>query len=282
MSPSEEPKSRQLLRECGIGEPELAAIARGDMQWDLLNATDAPGESDLVLFGEEGGHRFVARLTPSQADELLSAWDYERRSRQPDDKSSFPPGTYDDWAGVSPDSDWESLVRSYRSACTIMRRGLSREATEPWLFLCRHTIELQLKAIVMLGQDALGVEPDLPDHHNLKRLWTAASPFFLLHRRPDTDLALRARAIVEAYDAADNGSYSFRYPVTRANARIKHSNALHQFSPAQHADAFERCCNYLGDIIRTLRVRLFFRGVAKASAAKTTSDPMPRSEPPSL
>jgi hypothetical protein len=243
----------------GLTEGILAGIERGEVDWDLI-PNEATDESDLLLSHEEGGTRYQGTLTREQVDELMNAWDFERRptdaTKHP---AAFPPGTYDDWTGVRQETNWEHLVQTYRKAAVQLAEARSQELAEPWLFLCRHALELQLKAVIMLGQEALGLDADLPDHHDLQRLWTAAYPFMCLRKGHNERTADVVRTLVGDYHAADPGGASFRYPVSRNNRPLQHPDFLHRFSREQHASHFATACDYLSKALSRLRFRSMLR-----------------------
>lgn len=263
------PKTRELLKALGLDDWELENIEKGTLDWDLIPADYGDSEStdsDLLLSLCEGGQRVHGRLSKSQVDELINVWDFERR-QSPDDHRpvTFPAGDYDDWTGIGPDSDWLDLVRGYRAATELLTSAASTKVAAPYLYLCRHTLELQLKAIIMLGQQALRLVLDLPSHHDLQKLWTAAYPI-ASGRRPSGSKELAAiRQIVDDYNKADPGSYNFRYPVTRSNMPIVHKAFVHAFSQKTHASNMKEAFDYLDDIIRELRFSVLLRGLDESA-----------------
>jgi hypothetical protein len=210
----------------------------------------------------------VARLSQSKTDELINTWDFERRQVAGKIRpSTFPIGEFDDWTGIKPDADWIDIIKSYRTASRILSAESCREAAAPYLFLCRHTLELQLKAIIMLGQQAFDLALDLPSHHDLPKLWTAAYPI-AIHRRPKGRASLlEVRQVVDDYHEVDPGSFNFRYPVAKNNNPIVHKEFVHAFSQKAHSSKIERGCDFLDDVIRSLRFAVLWRGV-KASTSK--------------
>jgi len=65
---------------------------------------------------------------------------------------TFPCGQIDDWTGIRPNSDWQDLIKGYRQAVEMLAARPPRATAAPYLYLCRHVLELQMKAIIMLGQ----------------------------------------------------------------------------------------------------------------------------------
>ena len=212
--------------------------------------------------------QFDINIGSQDAIDLLNAWEFERR-KQHDQKDTrpdvFPDGELHDWAGVTPDSDWQDVVSGYRAASQTLAAS-SPHLTHPYLFLCRHTIELQLKAIVMIGQQWLRVEPDLPGHHDLQRLWTAALP--IAHAKLGArlekaiDLAL-VRSLIDSYHQVDSGSFAFRYPVGKNNRAHSHQAYLYRFSASGHHQKFERVADGLNKVILSLRYGLMFSTLSR-------------------
>lgn len=126
---------------------------------------------------------------------------------------TFSAGTSDDWTGIKPDVDWLDLIREYRAAMDILAREQPPGVPAPYLFLCRHTLELQLKAIVVLGQQSMKLVPDLPPVHDLQKLWTAAYPIAKTRSWVKDDELATVRQVVDDYHLADPSSFAFRYPV---------------------------------------------------------------------
>ena len=253
------PQTRSILTGLGMNQADLLLIEQGKVSWDLLSdAESGEDQTDLVLFYDEG-HRRIGRLTPSQVVDLINASEFESREKSDRSQSiAFPPGNYDDWAGVRPNSNWDHLVQAYRRAAAILATSHSLHLTEPWLFLCRHTLELQLKAIIMLGQEWLGLDADLPGHHDLQRLWTGAFPIASLQKSHSKAKSQAVRELVQAYHDADPLSFSFRYPVSKSNAPVDHAPFLQRFSIAQHRAMFDSACDYLDTLIKELGQRVSF------------------------
>ena len=234
------------------------------MDWEVLdsNHPHPDADADLLLFHVEGGQKCVGILTKCQSEELSNAWDFERRGRKGLTRPpSFSAGELDDWTGIGPDSDWHDLIHGYHLAIETLSVELSPAAASPYLFLCRHVVELQLKAIIMLGQEVLELTSDLPSHHDLQRLWTSAYPMaknFVSNRDPSIDTA---RQLVDDYHAADPHSVNFRYPVTKSNQPVAQAEFIHEFSLKQHATAFKKSCEALNDVIRRLRFSIAFKSL---------------------
>jgi hypothetical protein len=258
------PKTRELLANFGLRSLDLDDLESGEVSWDIVDSNHPHPENgaDLLLFHSDGGNKFVGSLTEQQVDQLISTSEFETREGGPHTRPAiFPVGTVDDWTGIRPNSDWEDLVRGYRQAVEILRARPPRTTAAPYLYLCRHLLELQLKAIIMLGQEAMDLAPDLPSHHDLQRLWTAAFPFVAKHFGSKTPDLEGVRALIKEYHAADPGSFSFRYPVTKGNMPVDHDSCMHSFSLKGHADQFADACDALDKAILHIRLARLFKGL---------------------
>jgi len=242
------PHTTKLLNGFGIDSEDIVRIENGDISWDII-------ENDLLLFNSEGGHRHIAKLSESQVEELINSWEFERRESKDQERPiTFPFGEVDDWTGIRPGSDWQDLIKGYREAVEILATTPPRTTAAPYLYLCRHTLELQMKAVIMLGQQSMHLAPDLPSHHDLQKLWTAAFPI-AKHNFPKGETQLAdVRQVVDDYHMADAGSFSFRYPVTKGNKPVDHASFIHAFSHKHHASQFRKACDTLDEIINKLRL----------------------------
>lgn len=272
------PKTRELLADFGLSSVDLDAIESGEVSWDIVDS-DHPhpeADGDLLLFHSDGGHRFAGCLTQRQVDQLISTSEFERRECGPHTRPAiFPAGTVDDWTGIRPNSNWEDLVKGYRQAVDILRARPPRTTAAPYLYLCRHLLELQLKAIIMLGQEAMELVADLPSHHDLQRLWTAAFPIVAKYYGGKTRDLEGVRALIDEYHAADPSSIGFRYPVTKGNRPVNHESFMHSFSHQGHADQLAAACDSLDKVILRIRLSRLFKGikeVRRGEAAKDKSD----------
>jgi hypothetical protein len=204
--------------------------------------------------------RHVVTLTGDQADSLVNAWEFERRAVGGNvHPSTFSEGTIDDWIGIAPDtSNWSDLAAGYWEAVSILANSKRPSISAPYLYLSRHTLELHLKAVIMFGQEWMRVAPDLPGHHDLAKLWTAAVPIAKATRLKDDSRLRTVGQMVDDYCKVDCGSYSFRYPVSKNNEPIQHQAFLHAFSLEKHAELFQNAVDFLGELIRTLRILILF------------------------
>ncbi len=257
----------------GLDETDINMIESGEVSWEIYG-------NDLLLFHCEGGHRHECTLTSDQVDALLNAYRFE--SRKMDGKSDsvvFSPGEIDDWAGVAPDSDWEKYVEGYACAANALCHRIPKDFIEPYLFICRHTLELILKAIIMLGQEDMDLTPDLPGHHNLEKLWTSAFPIMRIHDKCTGDEVSLVRTVVREYHRADLGSFNFRYPVSKDNRKISHEEALHAFSLESHNLQFNNAVTSLSKVIKNLKMRLILKGIDLVAAQQANPEGRPKGRP---
>lgn len=251
------PKTTALLKSLGLDDFDIASIHSGEITWDIIDHNN--GSFLLLLFNNEGGQRGVAYISEEQMNELLNVSEFERREAEVDFRSpSFPGGDVDDWAGIKPDSDWLDLVKSYREAVENLSQKSTNTNAAPYLFMCRHTIELQLKAIIMLGQETMELTAFLPGHHDLEKLWSAAFPIIKLYPPKDKSQIKQVKQIVMDYHEADPGSFNFRYPVGTNNRPIDHASFVYSFGMDQHTSSFSSACNCLDKVIERLRFAKIF------------------------
>lgn len=146
------------------------------------------------------------------------------------------------WTG-RPVQDLVAYAESYRSAaCRLVHahrelrfNTLDHQAL-PILFLYRHSFELFLKAIVYysatlsISDSEIGVAlPRLWREHSLVRLHAMALPVLQEPHHSLLDAKQLGQNLCElaiAIDAVDNGSYSFRYPVTSSGTSSLPSHFL--------------------------------------------------------
>ncbi|MFC1600815.1 hypothetical protein ACFL34_00505 [Candidatus Sumerlaeota bacterium] len=251
-------KTHDLLKRYGLDDEDIRMVESGEVEWDIL------GNNDLTLLHRDWGQRHQRVLTDDQINELLNAHRFESRKRDHGiDSVTFVPGEIDDWAGITPDSDWEGFVKGYANAANALHRSVRVDSIEPYLFLCRHTLELTLKGVILLGQESLGLAQDLPDHHDLCRLWTAAYP--ILRDKLSNEESDFIRSVVDEYHSMDPGSFSFRYPVSRKNRKINLDSRLQSFSLKEHNTTFRKVVDRLGGIIMILKLNILFSGALRNS-----------------
>jgi hypothetical protein len=244
----------------GLDDQDIQMIKSDEVDWDIR-------ENQLVLWHCEGGHRYACELTDDQVDELLNAYRFESRARNGGIESvAFVPGQIHDWAGVAPDSNWEGFVNGYVNAANALHKAIPNDSIEPYLFLCRHTLELTLKGVIMLGQESLGLIQDLPDHHDLCRLWTAALPILLIKGKLSAEQIDLIRSVVDEYHSMDAGSFSFRYPVSKRNKKINHDDRLQSFSLEKQNGTFREVVGCLHKVVKNLKM-----GIVLSKAWRNTA-----------
>lgn len=253
-------KTYDLLKKYGLEEKHIEMVESGEIYWDII-------DNQLMLIRRDGGQRTLCKLTDEQLNELLNTYRFESRKRDHKiDSVAFVPGEIDDWAGITPDSDWEKLVNVYANATDILHKSIPVESIEPYLFLCRHTLELMLKGVILLGQESLGLDQDFPGHHDLCRLWTAAYPILKIKSKLSNEDSDLVRSVVNEYHSVDPGSSSFRYPVSKKNKKINHDNRLQSFSLKEHNIKFRKVAKCLHKVIINLKIGIILSNVLRKSA----------------
>ena len=259
------PPTVNYLKAFGLDDIDIEAIENGESDCIIVPDPEEPttlssSESHFVLLHSDGGHRNVGRLSKTQVDDFLNVWEFDCRESCPQERpATFAVGNYDDWAGIKPNSDWYDLILEYRTAIDILAGKVPCKATAPYLYLCRHTLELQLKAIIMLGKKVMKQDHDLPSTHNLKELWDMANAI-ASKRNSDWGKQLTiVQQLIDGYHDADPGSFNFRYPVTKNNLPIVHKTFVHTFSQETHASKFREAYDCLNVVIVPLRFDALLR-----------------------
>jgi hypothetical protein len=123
--------------------------------------------------------------------------------------------------------DWYKFAHGYKIAAEVLisrlnERGvISERVCLPILFLYRHYVELSLKALLLdLGELTDG-DQEIPGSHALIPLWknlrTRLLGFDPGQESPWLD---RAEVLIKELDTLDPRSFTFRYPVSKAGARL--------------------------------------------------------------
>ena len=117
--------------------------------------------------------------------------------------------------------DWLAYMLGYREAADIIVDQAQEFGVDlvvyPVMFLYRHYLEISLKYIFIVLRRYFEDSSDLPVHHKLDVLWNDVRS--LMEREwNSTDYkdyydAIEAR--ITEFHIVDEGSYSFRYPVTK-------------------------------------------------------------------
>lgn len=107
---------------------------------------------------------------------------------------------------------WIELARAYRSAAMVLvgralEHGVEWDAAHSALFLCRHTLELYLKAIV---QDGTMTAPVSGNGHGLGSLGARLAQLLKGHYWAED--VERLCAFIDEFDAIDPKAMVFRFP----------------------------------------------------------------------
>jgi hypothetical protein len=250
-----------ILQRFGLDEHDISMIQSREIDWELF-------DNQLVLLHPEHGQRTIGVLADEEVEELLNAYKFDRRnSDKPRSNSQlFSDGSIDNWAGVSLNTNWKPLTENYSTAAKVLGDNLKNDSIEPYLFLCRHTLELKLKAIIMLGQDFLNLSEDLPSHHDLAKLWTIAYPMILaLKIKIDEEELKQIKAVVDEFHKSDPSSFSFRYPVTTKNKKITHDSKLLSFDLQNFREQFTQVDHFLSQVINQINHKIAWREIWKIS-----------------
>lgn len=119
---------------------------------------------------------------------------------------------------------WYSFGTSYRLAADALaaaieqRPGTANVLTLPLIYLYRHYIELRLKSLLLDAGELLDDPQQVPPAHYLVTLWHRVRSLLLkVDRSSEGPWLERADAVIHQFDALDDGSFSFRYPVDKDN-----------------------------------------------------------------
>lgn len=262
-----------LLKKHGLDESDIEMIRSGEVDWELHG-------NHLLLFHRDGGSKHETALRDDEIEELLSVSRFEAQSADLQYHSDiFPLGSVDDWMGVAPESNWQHLTDVYSKAVNVLGGSMPPGSAEPYLFLARHTLELWLKAIIMLGQESLKLVPDLPDHHDLQRLWTAAYPVIRIKSKISKPEIEQIALLVNEYHSLDPGSFTFRYPVNKKNKAIKTDQRVRAFSLKSHSERFEGVKEVMSQLIRNLKFSIVWSRASEEYAQKGDSEEHPDEAP---
>jgi hypothetical protein len=125
--------------------------------------------------------------------------------------------------------NWSLFADCYRRSADDLANTATREPWRhdllgaPMLFLYRHYIELQLKALLLHAGELLDDPQTVPPRHYLKILWERVREMLLRvsKQRPDDPWFARADDIIGQFDEIDKTSFAFRYPVdTKGNPSL--------------------------------------------------------------
>jgi len=205
------PLTRRVLTEAGIDEARLAGIEDGTYEWTIgpapaigisANQETARRISEaaalrrdfaIKIVRSEAAQRtqrpydpsprarrvYEAAIPNALGQRIARTRSYEEALAKRGEAESvlFAQGTIDDWTSVALAPTWDALAFEFRQAAEVLAAADTVESpvpTLPLLTLCRHHLELALKAIVMAGDRLAGNAADLPVKHQLSPLWTRA------------------------------------------------------------------------------------------------------------
>ena len=119
--------------------------------------------------------------------------------------------------------DWLAYTLGYREAADIIVDRAQDFGVDlvvyPVMFLYRHYLEISLKYIFIVLRRYFEDSSDLPTHHKLNVLWNDVRSYM---EREWNSAEYKAyydaiEARINEFHKIDEGSYSFRYPVTKDN-----------------------------------------------------------------
>lgn len=245
----------ELLKDYGLSDSIIQGIKSGELDWDFYDDT-------LFIINDEGGMRPIRQLTKIEINKVLNAYRFEKRAKaSAGDSEIFFPGDLGNWAGVGINSNWPEYVDAYLQSASVLASHIPNHFIDPYLFMCRHSLELLLKSIVMLGQRYLDLDADLPDHHDLQRLWIAAFPYIELLGKMEKTTISGISETVKEFHKIDPMSFNFRYPVSKKNQRIKHESYLQSFHLSKHNEAFQKIGLELKKLIDNIEMKTIFKNV---------------------
>jgi hypothetical protein len=128
----------------------------------------------------------------------------------------------DAWLKWCGDARWTAHAEGYKKAADLLVEQTKQDMVGqdyviyPVGFLYRHSLELYLKSLIMVGQQLRGKNPRFPKHHELWELWQEARAVLedTWPNDPKADLdnvEVRIRQFVDV----DPFSEAFRYPSAR-------------------------------------------------------------------
>lgn len=260
------PKTFKKLLQYGIKKSEIDLIKSKYVNWDII-------DDELSIWDINGSCRFICILSKEEIQDLLNMYRFESRENSKLDHTEiFQPGEVDDWAGVSPKSDWKKYVDGYIKSAEILSTSIPNYFIEPYLFMCRHSLELMLKTILMLSQELYDLPPDLPGHHDLRRLWTSVYPMIKLVDKCDDGEIIYIGKFIDQYHAIDEYSFSFRYPVTKRNNAVEHEKFLTLFRLSSHKQAFEKVTAIFKKILQCLEMGEILKQFNKWHSEQTSAE----------
>lgn len=262
-----------ILRLCHVTSADIEEIKKGRVNWTVLKHHLPKGEARNVLCLEltpdpdpetgqiNRGLRSIIALNDTQESYLRRISKFEKINHEhpiQDRPTLFEAGDPDDWMGISEKPSWDSFIKEYRCAADALSELHSR-TPNPFMFICRHTLELQLKRIVLLENEIRPIESfDFKTNHFLMAWWDRASPIASRFNEKLRSNPSIVTEIVKQYDKVDHGSYSMRYPTDFNNDPIPHEKYLYSFSHAQFLEKFQLASNTLDKVIHSMKIDALF------------------------
>ena len=292
------PLTRKVLVEAGIDEARLAGIDNGTYEWTIGRAPTygiSADEETARRIAHEAAVRkdFAIKIVRTEAAQRAKRpYDMSPRSRLAYEAAMpnalgqriartrryeealtergevksvlFAQGTPDDWASVALAPSWDALAFEFRRAAEVLASANTIDAPSPMLpllTLCRHHLELALKAIIMDGDRLAGNAVDLPARHQLVPLWKRAEPLMRSAWRTnwlDAE-AIATGAVIAEFEQIDRDSMATRYPVDKSNSAFPRPTQLVNFSIAAFMSTFTHAADFLSSASLWIEVGLRLR-----------------------
>lgn len=292
------PLTRDALTEAGVDERLLAGIEDGTYEWTIGKAPAygiSNDEETARRIAYEAALRkdFAIKIVRSEATQRAQCpYDLSARARRVYEAAIpnalgqriartrtyeeavakrgeaesvlFAQGTLDDWTSVALAPTWDALAFEFRQAADLLAAADSADSsvpTLPLLTLCRHHLELALKAIIMAGDRLAKNATGLPVTHSLSPLWTRALPLMRSAWKEGWDEAEAAatRAVIDEFERIDPSGMATRYPVDTKNKAFARPGPLVNFSITAFMAAFSRAAEFLSGANLWIEVGLHLR-----------------------
>lgn len=265
-------QTNRVLRELGLSEDEMAGVVAGEIDAFALPIPPRGGELRPSGKHEVRLRRLVETwpyrsftISKEQAGRLARARRNDRARRAISEagaRSDIFSGAADDaCSGVHEEQAWFWYAEGFRRTAEILARRAAVDTSEhdvlvyPFLYSCRHHIELIMKYLIVEVRDADPTSIDYPHGHDLNGLWATARPLVerglrymhtvgadLREELPHADLVIREFARV------DPGSFSFRYPTGSGGAPMALAVELRAFKPNHTFAMVERFSDLLMNV----------------------------------
>jgi len=278
------PLTRQSLIDAGIDELLLVCIDDGTCEWTIGRAPthgisgdaetarriahEAAARKDFEIvivrsetaqlaqcpydLSREARRVYEAAIPNALGQRIARTQRYETALAERGGVESvlFRQGTPDDWTSVALAPSWDALAFEFRQAAEVLAGADTLDVpvpTLPLLTLCRHHMELALKAIIMAGDRLVGNAVNVPGTHPLMPLWERAAPLMSAAWKAGWDDAEAAatRAVIAEFEQVDKSSMATRYPVDKNNSIFTRPTPLVNFSISAFMEAFSRAADFL-------------------------------------